>query len=58
MYVWLRRFESEAQRVALYKAVYESDTWKNKFAPLIPELLDREKIVVTRMVPTMHSTVQ
>jgi len=52
VYVWLRRFESEAQREALYKAVYESDHWKKEIAPRIPDLLDREKMVVTRIVPT------
>jgi hypothetical protein len=57
-YVWIRRFESEAQRVALYKAVYESDQWKNKIAPQIPDLLDRDKMVVTRIVPTLRSTMQ
>src|SRR5947209_3216053 len=36
VYVWLRRFESEAQREALYKAVYESDHWKKEIAPRIP----------------------
>jgi hypothetical protein len=58
IYVWTRRFESEAQREALYKAVYESDTWKTRIAPRIPDLLDREKMVVTRIVPTAKSTVQ
>lgn len=58
VYVWIRRFESEAQRVALYKAVYETDFWKTKIAPLIPDLLDREKISVTRIVPTLRSTMQ
>src|SRR5690349_23578145 len=58
VYVWLRRFESEAQREALYKAVYESDHWKKEIAPRIPDLLDREKMVVTRIVPTARSTVQ
>jgi hypothetical protein len=58
VYVWMRRFESEAQRDALYKAVYESDTWKTKIGPRIPDLLDREKMVVTRIVPTAKSTVQ
>jgi hypothetical protein len=58
VYVWLRRFENEAQREALYKAVYESDTWKTRIAPRIPDLLDREKMVVTRIVPTAKSTVQ
>jgi NIPSNAP protein len=58
VYIWLRRFESEAQREALYKAVYESDYWKNEMAPRVPEYLDRSAIVVTRIVPTQKSTVQ
>ncbi|MBV8493121.1 MAG: NIPSNAP family protein [Alphaproteobacteria bacterium] len=58
VYVWLRRFESEAQREALYKSVYESDHWKKEIAPRIPDLLDREKMVVTRIAPTTRSTVQ
>jgi hypothetical protein len=56
-YVWLRRFESEAQREALYKAVYDTDYWKTKIAPRVPECLDREKMVITRIVPTPKSTV-
>ena len=32
VYVWIRRFESEEQRVQLYKDVYESDFWKNDTA--------------------------
>ena len=58
VYVWLRRFESEAQRETLYKAVYESDYWKTEIAPRVPEYLDRPNIVVTRIVPTPKSTVQ
>ena len=58
VYVWLRRFNSEAEREAQYKAVYESDYWKTKIAPRVPEILDREKMVITRIVPTPHSTVQ
>src|SRR5204862_7803564 len=58
VYVWIRRFESEAQREALYKAVYESDHWKKEIAPRIPDLLDREKMVVTRITPTTRSTAQ
>jgi hypothetical protein len=58
IYVWLRRFESEAEREALYKAVYESDYWKNEMAPRIPEYLDRSAMVVTRIVPTLKSTVR
>ena len=58
VYVWLRRFESESEREALYKAVYESDHWKTKIAPRVPDLLDREAIVVTRIVPTAKSTMR
>jgi hypothetical protein len=58
VYVWLRRFESEAEREALYKAVYDSDHWKAKIAPLVPSCLDRNAMVVTRIVPTAKSTMQ
>ena len=58
VYVWLRRFENEDERVALYKAVYESDYWKNDVAPRVPDFLDRSQIVVTRIVPTQKSTIR
>ena len=58
VYIWLRRFESEAEREALYKAVYETDYWKTKIAPRVPEHLDRAAMVVTRMVATPKSTVR
>lgn len=56
-YVWLRRFESEEQREALYKAVSESDYWKNEMSPRVPDYLIREENVVQRIVPTPRSTV-
>ena len=55
VYVWMRRFEDEAQRVALYEAVYESDFWKNEVAPTVGELMDRSKMQVQRIVPTPRS---
>jgi hypothetical protein len=58
VYVWMRRFESEAQREALYKAVYESDHWKNDIAPRVTNCLDRSAMVVTRIIPTTRSTMQ
>jgi hypothetical protein len=58
VYVWMRRFESEAQLEALYKSVSESDHWKKEIAPRIPDLLDREKMVITRIVPTARSVMQ
>ena len=57
-YVWIRRFESEAQRAALYQAVYDTDHWKTKIAPRVPDCLDREKMVVTRIVATPRSAMQ
>ena len=58
VYVWMRRFESEAEREAQYKAVYDSDFWKTKIAPRVPECLDRSAVVVTRIVPTPKSKAQ
>ena len=46
LYVWMRRFDSEAQREELYEAVYESDYWKNEISPRVDQLLDRESIKV------------
>jgi hypothetical protein len=57
-YVWMRRFTSEAEREALYKAVYDSDHWKTNIAPRVPQCLDRSAMVVTRIVPTPKSTAQ
>jgi hypothetical protein len=58
LYVWLRRFESEQERERLYREVYESDRWKNEIAPQVGELIDRSKIVVTRLEATPHSVIQ
>ena len=57
LYVWIRRFESEPERERLYKEVYESEYWKNEIAPRIPEMLDREKIKVTRIEATPRSVI-
>jgi hypothetical protein len=58
VYVWMRRFESEAERERLYKAVYESDYWKKEIAPRVGGLIDREAIQVQRIVPTRMSGAQ
>ena len=58
IYVWMRRFESESQREALYKTVYESERWKNDIGPRVGELIDRDAIEVTRIVPTPLSATQ
>ena len=58
VYIWMRRFESEEERLALYAAVYESDTWKNEIGPQVPAMIDRAAIQVTRIVPTPKSNTQ
>jgi hypothetical protein len=58
LYVWIRRFDSEEQRVQLYKDVYETDYWKNTVTPQVSEMLIREKIVVTRLLPTPKSVIR
>jgi len=58
VYVWTRRFKNEAERKRLYKAVYESDYWKNEVSPRVGKLIDRSKINVQRIVPTSKSTAQ
>jgi NIPSNAP protein len=58
LYVWIRRFESEQDRERLYKAVYESDEWKEKIAPPIGEMMDRERMKVSRLNPTPRSAMQ
>ena len=58
VYVWMRRFDSEAERERLYEAVYQSDYWKNDVAPRVSELMDRSAIRVTRIVPTPKSVAQ
>ena len=58
VYVWMRRFDSEAERERLYESVYQSDYWKNDVAPRVVELMDRSAIQVTRIVPTPKSVAQ
>jgi hypothetical protein len=58
VYVWIRRFESEAERKRLYDAVYQSDYWKNELSPKVPTMIDREKINVTRLTATPRSPIQ
>ena len=57
LYIWIRRFESESERERLYEAVYQSDEWVNNISTKIPEMLDRDKIVVTRIEPTAASVI-
>jgi hypothetical protein len=56
LFVWMRQFDSEAERVRLYAEVYKSDHSKNDIAPHIPAMLDRERMVITRLEPATAAT--
>ncbi len=56
-FIWIRRFEGDEEKDRLYKAVYESDHWKQVIAPKVGATLDRETIRVTRIAPTSRSVV-
>lgn len=58
VYIWIRRFESEAERERLYADVYESDVWKNSIGPRVGELMNREAMSVKRILPTRMSILQ
>lgn len=58
VYFWIRRFASEEDRKRLYEAVYESNYWIHKIGPVIPNFLDRDRAVITRVIPTSMSTMQ
>ncbi len=57
-YVWIRRFDNEAERERLYEAVYESDHWRDVITPQVSPILLREKINVTRLTPTPRSPIR
>ena len=57
LYIWIRRFENEEEREKLYKAVYEDPHWTEKLSDRVGEIIDRERIVVTRMLPTSRSVI-
>ena len=57
LYIWVRRFEDEAEREELYKAVYERDVWKNDIDK-IPAMVDRSKMVVRRIEASSRSVIQ
>jgi hypothetical protein len=58
LYVWIRRFESEAERERLYADVYQSDHWKENIAPKIPDMLDRDRMKVSRIQATPQSAMK
>jgi len=58
LYIWIRRFENEEERERLYKEIYESDYWINEVKPQADEMLDRERMEITRLVATPKSVIR
>ena len=58
VYIWIRRFESEAERERLYEAVYKSEHWLNNLTDRVGQCINRETIKVQRVVPTSRSVLQ
>jgi hypothetical protein len=58
LYIWIRRFESEEEAERLYKVVYESEFWKTEITPYSNEMLDRDRMLVTRMAATDKSVIR
>ena len=58
LYVWIRRFENEEEAERLYKEVYESDYWRTEITPQSDEMLDRERMRITRLAATEKSVIR
>ena len=57
-YVWIRRFESQEEKVRLYKDVYESKEWLENIAPTVAKLVDRNSILVQNLSSTPLSVMK
>ena len=56
-YVWIRRFDSEDERKRLYQAIYESETWQTEMLPLVTDMIDRERAIISRLNATPKSVI-
>ena len=57
-YIWIRRFASEEERKRMYDAVYQSEHWQNDIAPLVEEVLYRDRMKVTIIEATASSVLR
>ena len=58
LYVWIRRFNSESERIKQYKDVYDDTYWKTNIEPNITEMLSIEKAKVTDIISTECSPIK
>ena len=57
-YVWIRRFESQEEKIKLYNDVYESKEWLENIAPTVAKLVDRNSILVQNLSSTPLSVLK
>ena len=57
-YIWIRRFENEEEKEALYAATYKNDYWQNEIGPKITDYIDRDGMVVDILTATPRSFMQ
>ncbi len=58
LYVWIRRFSSEAERKRLYDEIYASEFWIKEVKPFADKMLDRESIRNTVLEATPKSVIR
>ena len=58
VYFWIRRFDNEAHRQDLYKAVYQTDHWQTEIKPTVRRLVDVDSAVVHLVETTEGSPLQ
>ena len=58
VYVWIRRFENQEEKVRLYKEVYESKEWIENIAPTVAKYVDRNSILVHNLSSTPLSVMK
>ena len=54
-YIWMRRFDNEADRVARSRAVYEHPDWTTVLGPKVLALMDASAAAITEAIPTSSS---
>lgn len=52
LFIWIRRFDDEAHREELYKAVYEAEEWQSEIKPIVRSLVDVDEAVIHRVRAT------
>ena len=58
LYVWIRRFDSDAQLEAFNAAYYTTDEWTNELLPKAQEMNDFSRMIVIRLEATPTSVIR